>query len=102
MFSLRLGCIEKTVRMVFGFIRCVQDCDRLQLLVERQDGMLCFSLLGQYALFAFVLKHESMFTLDHKGNLVTLARWFHLTAFARTLSHVDVGVGSLQWQESLE
>ena len=34
-----LGLHRKTVRMVLGFIRRVQDCDRLQLVVERQDEM---------------------------------------------------------------
>ena len=58
--------------------------------------------VGVMCIARFILKHESMFTLDHKGNVVFLARWFHLTAFTRTLSHVDVGVGSSQRQESLE
>ena len=50
----------------------------------------------------FVLKHESTLTLDHKVNVVTLERWVLLTAFARILRQVDAGVGSLQWQKSLE
>ena len=50
----------------------------------------------------FVLKHELTLTLDHKGNVVTLERWFHLTAFTRILRQVDAGVGSSQWQGSLE
>ena len=50
----------------------------------------------------FVLKFESTLTLDHKGNVVTLERWVLLTAFARILRQVDAGVGSSQWQGSLE
>ena len=61
-----------------------------------------FLCVREICVAPFVLKHESTLTLDRKGNVVTLARWFHLTAFARTLSHVDIGVGSLQGQESLE
>ena len=50
----------------------------------------------------FVLKQESALRLDHNGNAVTLARWFLLTSFARILGQVEVGVGSLQWQGSLD
>ena len=34
-----IGLHIKTVRMVLGFFRRVQDGDRLQLVVEREDEM---------------------------------------------------------------
>ena len=36
-----------TLRRGLAFIRYDQDCDRPQLLVERQDGMLRFCLFGK-------------------------------------------------------
>ena len=63
--------------------------------------MLRFCLFGK-TVVPFVLKHESTWRLDPNGNAVTLARRFHLTSFARILGQVEVGVGSLQWQGSLD
>ena len=98
-------CIElhrKNVRMVFGFVRRVQDCDRLQLVVERHDDMYCFCLFQEPCFVPFFLKLDSTLTLDHKGNLVTLARWFYKSAITRILKQVDACGGSLQWPGSLE
>ena len=88
--------------MVLGFVRRVQDCDRLQLVVERHDDRYCFCLFRGIRFVPFFMKLDFTLTLDHKGNLVTMARWFYKSAIGRILRQVDACGGSLQWPGSLE
>ena len=57
-----LFCLVNLAHLVF---RCVQDCDRRQLLVERQNEMWRFWFVREIYVVPFVLKQESTLTVDH-------------------------------------